>query len=435
VATVLLITRGTVGDLTPLLGIGSPLKARGHRVAVLSHCYFEDMVERSGLDFIALDTPQELEEWIQDRPLLNAPQDLVLFYQRHVLPAIMPEYELIVEQCRASDTVLVIQHNSRIPAQMAAEKLGLPLVSVCTSPSLLSNLPVLAELYRFLGNDLNRIRAEAGLPPISDWSGWVRLPQQNIASWPDWFAPPEPDWPPNVRAVGFIRHSEIQIGALSARVREFLDSGAAPVLITGGTSALLRDEFYAVCAQACQLLGHRGLLVTQQRELVPHPLPDKVTWFDEYIPFASLMPHLGAVIHHAGMNTLALAMAAGIPQLALASGFERPADATYLQRLGVAEFLPPTRWQPQSIAEALQRLMTSPAVRERCRELASRLYDTDPATAACQAIEALIPGETTGSQIANETQDQQRSRLLQQVASLSPEKRKALAQRLTKRRT
>jgi UDP:flavonoid glycosyltransferase YjiC (YdhE family) len=99
------------------------------------------------------------------------------------------------------------------------------------------------------------------------------------------------------------------------------------------------------------------------------------------------MKHISAVIHHGGLGTLACAMAAGVPQLVLPKGADRPDNAARLQKLGVAEFLPPPNWRPELIAEALMRLVSSPMVAEKCRTVAERLSGKDGAEAACQVIE------------------------------------------------
>jgi UDP:flavonoid glycosyltransferase YjiC (YdhE family) len=97
-----------------------------------------------------------------------------------------------------------------------------------------------------------------------------------------------------------------------------------------------------------------------------------------------------AVIHHGGIGTLAQALAAGVPQLVLASGFDRPDNATRLQRLGVAEHLPPSCWKPAAAVEALRRLLESPDVRERCIATRERFLKGCSDAALSEAIQQVI---------------------------------------------
>jgi UDP:flavonoid glycosyltransferase YjiC (YdhE family) len=80
-------------------------------------------------------------------------------------------------------------------------------------------------------------------------------------------------------------------------------------------------------------------------------------------------------------------MAAGVPQLVLPKGADRPDNAARLKELRIAEVLPPPSWQPQIVADALARLLQLPTVLESCRNIACRLKDSDGATAACEVIE------------------------------------------------
>jgi UDP:flavonoid glycosyltransferase YjiC (YdhE family) len=105
---------------------------------------------------------------------------------------------------------------------------------------------------------------------------------------------------------------------------------------------------------------------------------------------------MGAVIHHGGIGTLGCALSAGVPQLVLPLGADRPDNAERLQRLGVAEYLPPPQWKPELIADALRRLLDSPAVLHRCKEFAKRLENANAVKVACDVIERqlLQPNQT-----------------------------------------
>jgi rhamnosyltransferase subunit B len=391
-AHILLATQGTMGDLAPVARIGTLMKERGHRVTLITHCHYEEFVQRAGLEFVALDSPAEARQYSEDSSLLHTPRGQIAFFKKHTLPRALREYEIIREHCVTSDTILVGSHLLILGSQTAAEKLGVPLVRVFTAVAHMTGVPLYEVLCEFLSEDINRLRKRVGLPPVVDWPAWVRYPQCSIGAWPGWFAPPGPSWPSglNLVTVGFLTFDEAETGSVSEDLWRFLDNGDPPILITGGTSMYLKSEFYPACVGACRLLECRGILVTRHQRLVPKNLPDQVKWF-EFLPFASIMPRMGAVVHHGGMSTLTRALSVGVPQLSLAAGTDRPDTAIRFQRLGVAEYLPPSQWQPELIAEALRRLTSSPTVRERCREMADRMRSDVPAEDICAVVESLIP--------------------------------------------
>ncbi|HKX32794.1 MAG TPA: nucleotide disphospho-sugar-binding domain-containing protein, partial [Blastocatellia bacterium] len=182
---------------------------------------------------------------------------------------------------------------------------------------------------------------------------------------------------------------EFETGEIPAEIKEFIIDSKSIVLITHGTSKPDSRSFFQAGIDACLALGSNGIIVTPHDEIALEYATNNIRRY-KYLPFASLLPHLGIIIHHGGIGTLNQALTAGIPQLVLSSGIDRPDNGRRLKRLGVGECLPPLRWQTESVAAALLRLMT-PEVKERCRQLSVCQTNTeDPAAAACDIIESVI---------------------------------------------
>lgn len=389
-ANIIFTSLGSGGDVFPFLRIGAGLKARGHRVTLMSHCCYRDAAASAGLDFAALDGPEEYARFIKDGPFLNTPRGVPEFLRRHSLPKALLQYELLSQRCRLGDTLLITRDLFDTGVRISAEKLRVPLLGVFFAPSQIATAKIRNELFSHaLAPEINRLRAQVGLSPVGDWRSWLGYPNRSIALWPEWFAPSDSTWPPGVMPVGFLTDSDMETGEIPDETQAILDNGEAPILITGGTGMYLGSEFYAVSAEACRLLNFRGILVTRYQEQVPTRLPDSVRRFS-YLPFGKLMPFLRAIIHHGGRGTLSCAIAAGTPQLVLAMGADRPDNACRLQRLGVAEYLPPPKWQASAVAEMLEQVTNSQAIRVRCADLARRVALTDPLTTACNVIEETI---------------------------------------------
>ena len=130
-----------------------------------------------------------------------------------------------------------------------------------------------------------------------------------------------------------------------------------------------------------------------QSDLLPAKVVFKTLQDDRCVadlPLGKVMPHMDAVLHHGGRGTMSCALASGTPQVVLASGADRQDNATRLERLGVAAYVPLPAWNAKAVAEAIVRLTGSPVVRQRCQELAGRISGTDSLTAACQVIEQAL---------------------------------------------
>src|SRR3954463_4764982 len=103
-SNMLLVTQGTRGDVSPFVGLGRGLRARGHTVTLFSNCCYAGLAERAGLGFVALDTPAQLEAMIADRPLMHTPHGLNQFLKQHVLPNTTAHYQAIRALHQPGDT-------------------------------------------------------------------------------------------------------------------------------------------------------------------------------------------------------------------------------------------------------------------------------------------------------------------------------------------
>ena len=401
---ILISAQGTVGDLVALLRVGSILNAGGDSVTLVTHCAYEKRVRDAGLDYIASDTPDEFERYLQDIALCATPRGNIEFQKRHVLPMAEREWALLGEQCGDPATVLIGSHMLMLGPQFTAEKKGLPLIRLFAAPVMLPRLFLFEMMCRdALAGEINSLRSRHGLAPVTDWAAWVRYPQLNLGAWPAWFAAPEPDWPEGLGLVmpGFLTMEETGDHEIPEELELFLREGEAPILITGGTGPYLKKGFYEVCLEAIQASGRRAILATRFREGLPATLPEQVRWY-AHLSFAAVLPRVAAIIHHGGMCTLSLALRAGTPQLVLANGSDRPDNARRLQQLGVSEWLAPAHWSTERLVAALDQLIEAPQVRQACQAILQRTRGDDAAAAVRNLVHQIgtnLPaqaGETHG---------------------------------------
>ena len=163
---------------------------------------------------------------------------------------------------------------------------------------------------------LNALRAEHGLPPVQrTFHRWVHEADLTLATFPAWFARPQPDWPAGLQMTGFPLYDHGGEIGLPAEVEAFLGAGEAPVAFTAGTANAASHAFFEASVRACERSGRRGLLLTQDASQLPATLPPTVAHF-RYVPFGALLPRLSAIVHHGGIGTTSQALlAAGVRRL------------------------------------------------------------------------------------------------------------------------
>jgi UDP:flavonoid glycosyltransferase YjiC (YdhE family) len=389
-AEVFLLTRGTGGDVYPFIRIGRELKSRRHEVVLFAFAKFRAVIKGAGLDFYPLDPFTPYREWLAGRGLAN---DLDAQGQYMVLD-LVDVCERVAARRRSAQTVLVANTNIYTTALLASEKAGAAYLPVHMAPFFAAAIGQIMKLHAGGARYLDAACAALGQPPVGDWEAYLTTRRAALGIWPEWFAPPRDDWMLDVKPVGFLRSEEVERGELPEGLRELLDGGGPTVLITHGSSKPDGTAFFDAGVEACRRLGLSCVVVDPHTDPAGVPPRPGLRRY-KFVPFAALMPHLAALIHHGGTGTLGLAITYGVPQVVLACGFDRPDNAARLAGLGVAEYLPPYRWRASEVAEALGRVLAAP-VGLRCRALARQAGQHDASRAACELIESLVPGHRPG---------------------------------------
>jgi len=405
--TILLCTIGSAGDVNPFIGIGQTLIKRGFRVVLITGQYFETQARNVGLEFFGLGSAEDYQSIIQDPDLWDPNKGFRVFADRVVFPIMEPAYEIIAG-FDPSKTILVAQ-GQFFAAHIAHEKLGFPFITIHLQPAafrsvyefplLPVSLPpfVIRVLFSLIDSlvldklfapNINRFRQRLNLPPVKKvFDRWMHSPQKNLGLFPEWFAQPQRDWPPQTQLTSFIYYDKQNENEdVPDELNKFLSAGSPPIIFTPGTAMKHADQFFRDCIEACQLLGQRGILLTQYPEQLPAELPQGIQHFS-YLPFSKVLPRALALVHHGGIGTTAQAIAAGIPQVIRPMAHDQPDTAARVEKLGIGATLSPKKFNAASLAENLKILITSQAVLDRCKIYAERIHPDQSLNETCTIIE------------------------------------------------
>jgi UDP:flavonoid glycosyltransferase YjiC (YdhE family) len=237
---------------------------------------------------------------------------------------------------------------------------------------------------------LNAFRSEIGLPPLTGgiFTEYLNSPQLILGLFPEWFAGPPPDWPPQVRMTGFPLYDEKGLTRIDPELDQFLNDGTPPIAFTPGSAFLQGLPFFSAAVEACARLGRRGLLLTRYAENIPPQLPPGVRHV-VFAPFSEVLPCCAALVHHGGVGTMAQALAAGIPQLLMPMAHDQPDNARRAERLGVALSITREKFQPDNVAQILKRLLEDPRYAQSARDVAKKLSGVRALENACDQVEEL----------------------------------------------
>jgi UDP:flavonoid glycosyltransferase YjiC (YdhE family) len=226
---------------------------------------------------------------------------------------------------------------------------------------------------------------------------WWNSPDRVIGLFPDWFARPQPDWPPQTRLTNFPLYDEKGLDPIPGELARFLDAGDKPIAFTPGSAMWHGRAFFDAAVGTCRLLNRRGVLLSRRREHVPPDLTPDIIHVS-YAPFSELLPRCAALVFHGGIGTASQALAAGIPQLVTPMAHDQFDNAERLERLGLARSLPVTKFRAKPAARLLGELLRSREVAGACDRVREKLRGADGIGQTCDLIEHMLPSAVGAGQ-------------------------------------
>jgi rhamnosyltransferase subunit B len=410
---VLLPTVGSAGDVHPVVALGLALQARGHRATIVTNPLFQELIEGQGLGFLPVGTLDDAKATIEDPDLWHPRKGFEVVARRAILPAMSIVYRHIERHADAG--TVVAASGISFGARLAQERLGVPTATVHLQPSIIrslvdhgmaGNVRISASqplwfkraffriadwvlMDRTLKRPLNEFRATLGLKPVDRvMHRWIHSPSLVIGFFPDWFAPPQPDWPRPIHLVGFPLWDSGTARALPADAEAFLQAGEPPIVFTPGSAGATLHRYFEESIAAVRSLGVRAMLVTNFLDQIPKSLPAQVEAFG-YLPFSAMLPRSALLVYHGGIGTLAQTIKAGIPHLVVPNGHDQFDNGWRIERLALGRSIPQSRYRAGAVATAIRVLLDDREGAERRRECANRIDPQAAVNRACELIEGL----------------------------------------------
>lgn len=371
---------GGNGHLQPLIPIARAVQAAGHTVAFTGRPRMVPTVHLAGFDGFA--TGADYGDSDERSPLLPVDleregRDLREGFARRLARERAPAVGAL---CEAWKPDVVVCDEVDFGTMIAAERLGLPYAVVIV-------LAAGSFVWKYvIGDALNEVRAEFGLPPDPELAMLHRY--LVLSPVPPGYRDPASPLPETAHA---IRPAEAA-GGLGEPAPAWL--AAMPhqrtVYFTLGTifNRESGDLFWRVRE------GVRELPVNVIMTVGPHIYPEEFgaqpehVHIAQYIPQAQVLPYCDAVITHGGSGSVIGALAYGLPAVLLPMGADQPLNAARCAALGVGIVLDAVTATPEIIREAVAAVMDDPSY----RLAAERLRDEIATLPRVEEVVSLIEG-------------------------------------------
>jgi UDP:flavonoid glycosyltransferase YjiC (YdhE family) len=414
-------TWGSTGDIRPFLALAGELQKAGHDVtlAITSVDSRDYTLLAQALNIKLRSVGEKLLEYSAEtyeqlkfaltRERMSLKQ-LKIILDYFFEPAVEEMYQASKRLCDEND--IVIGHFLVYPLFVAAEKSGLPLVTVTLNHSGIPSRhvtpfglpriglwmnPVWWKLVHFLVNrflkqPINAFRIREGLPPVERilTEAWSSRHLNLIAVSPV-FCHHREDWEKHFHVCGFFDVTEsAEVWHMPEKLREFLKSGPPPVYMTFGSMISVAPhvtDITGLLVDAAHLAGCRAIVQSRWEEI--HHIPEHPDIYRiAALPHRSLFPHCSAVVHHGGSGTTQTAAQYGCPSVVVEHFGDQSFWGNELKRIGIAgKTLHRRSITAKKLAQELKTVISSPEMKERAERAGEMMRKENGVRKAVELIE------------------------------------------------
>ena len=407
------------GHVNPGLPIARELVRRGHEVRWYSTPRFKRTIETMGARWVPLRNAIPIDEekfdmW-PDRPAEGIAQ-LRFDLKNSFIEFIRGALADLEAELRREPADVIVGDNASAVVEAVHQKLGIPWAvygmsvmstsSRDTAPFGLALPPSTTALGRLRNKALYwlvervifreahnynaQLRRDLGLPPlrrsIFDFAKDAHLYlQSGVPS----FDYPRTDLPPNVHYIGApIPEPPHGWTPPSWWGQVF---GKRVVLVTQGT---INNDFDQLIRPAIRALAEQNVLVIvttgsrNAEEVKIDPLPSNVR-VQRFIPYAHLIPHVDLLLTNGGYGSIQIALAHGVPVVAIGKTEDKAEIANRVNWSGVGIGLKTRTATEAQIRKAVQTVLDTPTYAARAEAMRYELAGLDAAKIGAGLLEEL----------------------------------------------
>jgi MGT family glycosyltransferase len=393
------------GHLYPFLAVLTELRRRGHHVVMATNADRNVSEEVAGIAVFALPWNFGGEGRSAGAPILSAGHVVTAseFAKRGEPIALTLEHLVSTEQ---PDFLLI--DPMFWGGVIAAESSGLPWATLAHNPVTFRGRGIdvrgpgippphgfLSRLrYRVLWGamrtvddgylpEINQCRMLRGLTPLSHAWDLYFQPPLTIATTAEPFEYPRSDWPLSIRFVGPL------IWEPSMPTPHWIeDLDERPIVLLVGPTQKGSNETESWTSVALAALADEPVQViaTLPTETIPEGVFGNAR-IARFIPHGLLLPRAACVVCHGGWGVTQKALAAGVPVVAIPSGYDRFEVARRVETAAAGVMLSERRLSPSRLRSAIREAMNH---RDGAARVADLFQRTGGPGAAADSVEMLL---------------------------------------------
>ena len=324
---IVLSSRGSRGDIYPVIELATTLKDNGHIVAIGIPETFEEYAKEKGLEphLYREDSDKVMKDFGHG---MNSSKKGFSF----IASSVHQQYDFMMKETEDADAILASV--SEIAAPTIAEYRKIPLYRIAYAPVLPGTQPPPLIPFQNMSEKLNVVtwgafqflsklvikklldkkRKKLGLKPVKDSNRYFTEKCHTLLAINQTLAPPCHTWEKryNFSYTGYCFGKSDD--KLSDELIEFIEQGEPPIYIGFGSVHIKNPErFTDIVIEASEKASKRIVLSRGWTGLGNKHYPENIFITDD-TNHETLFPKMAGIIHHGGSGTTHMAAKAGVPQ-------------------------------------------------------------------------------------------------------------------------
>jgi UDP:flavonoid glycosyltransferase YjiC (YdhE family) len=390
---------GDAGHAFPAIALARALAARGGVVTVETWERWREPVEELGLEFSAAEEykvfPPPPVDSLDGASASSAAEAMLPLLEQFEPDVVVADILTLAPALAAEKAGVGLA--TLIPHIYPVHEPGKPFFAFGLMPARTAVgrmawrawLPVLEAGLRRGRRELNEQRGRLGLAPLERFHGGTSEELVLVATYPQLEYPRR--WPAGVEVTGPMEF-ELPFPDIE------LPPGDGPLVLVAPSTAQdpearlvrvalegLADEPIRVVATTNRMQPERPIEVPANAVLV------------DWLSYSQLMPEAALVICHGGHGTVARALGAGVPVLAVPAVGDMSETAMRVAWAGVGLSLPWRLCRPGPLRWAARRILEDPTFKRSASAIAAWRRENDGAVRGAELVEALADGQSSAS--------------------------------------
>lgn len=405
---ILLVTRGSQGDVYPYLTIASELKRRGHEVTINLPQIFEKQAQAYQLDYVLQDF-DDIEGMVGN----TAGKQNISVFLKWTSQTIDTQFRQLIPLLEKHD--VLVSTNSEFAAASVAEYCKKPFIRTAFAPFIPGKKipppviplpkpnPVVTPAFLWkmlnLGNNfmtkktINRNRKELGLAPVKNCGWYAAEVSYNYLLFSKYLGNTDPDWKYKWGISGYCFNDTLQYDeAAYNELMSFIRKDTKPTIFftLGSCSAKDSNRFCEMLLTVCR--RHDLKLVVGSgwsKTGVSLQNDEHLFLLKQAIPHSLIFPHCSGAIHHGGCGTTHSVARAGIPQIIIPLIIDQPYWAYRISQLKLGpEAIKIAHVSESELDQKVCDLVKNPAYKKNALEMGEKIRSEQSVQNVCDDIEA-----------------------------------------------